>query len=211
MSGADSSGVGFRSRPAVGIPSSARMNEQSLALLEQALEPASREILDFLREVRHATIEELRELIGEPCHMNVLTRIEDDINRQAERVLGAPVLAFEECRADPETHEQVPFSWWLTREAETLASPRAAPDIAADVFVEDRAIVVIAQLPGAREGDIRVAVESERLVLTADAPGCSHYQEIPLPAAVRAGRCRTQYNNQVLRVQLEREHTGDPF
>jgi HSP20 family molecular chaperone IbpA len=183
------------------------MKGESMVRLEQSLEPASRALLQFLREVRHATIEELREVIGESCHMNVLIRIEQDLNRKAEGILGGPLLVFEFSRADPETQETVACSWWLSREVEGLLSPREAM---VDIFVEKESIVVVAQLPGVREEDIRVTVKPELLLLFVDTPGHNHYQEIPIPAPVRTDRIQTRYHNQVLRIELEREDADTP-
>jgi len=209
MSRPQPSGGGPAPPLGTGCSSPRSISEESLARLEHLLEPAGREIVSFLREARHATIEELRQLIGESCHMNVLARIEHDVNRQAELILGGPLLVFEDSRVNPATGERVYASWWLTPEAERALAPGAPRDLPVDVFVEEAAVVVIAQLPGLREEDIQVKAEPERLVLCGDIAGHGRCQEIPLPARVTGARPQVRYNNEVLLVRLERERAND--
>ncbi|MCG2769714.1 MAG: hypothetical protein L6435_15250 [Anaerolineae bacterium] len=174
-----------------------RIEEEHIAEVAQALDPASREMIWYLRENRHAKIEELRQLLGESCHMSVLTRINEVINPTARKMLGVPLLVFESRRADPWTGEVVPFSWWLCREAERR--PRIAPP--ADVFDEGEQVVVVMELAGVEEKDIQVRAEGEWLIVTA---GDRPPWEIALPATVDGKRITTHYHNNVLQVRLEK-------
>jgi len=178
-----------------------RIEEEHIAEVAQALDPASREMIWYLRENGHAKIEELRQLLGESCHMNVLTRINEVINPTARKMLGVPLLVFEPRRTDPWTGEVAPFSWWLCREAERR--PKIAPP--ADVFDEDEQVVVVIELGGVEEEDIQVQAEGERLmVTTGDRPAW----EIALPAAVDGKQINTRYHNNVLQIWLRKKRNS---
>jgi len=175
-----------------------RIELENLEQVAAALDPASAELIWYLWEHGHAKIEELRQAVGAPSHMHVLTRIRETINPVARRILGQPLLIFESRRADPWTGEVVPFSWWLCREAERR--PKIAPP--ADVFDEGEQVVVVMELAEVEEEEIQVQAEGERLIVTAgDRPAW----EIGLPATVDGERITTRYHNNVLQIRLEKK------
>jgi hypothetical protein len=179
------------------VDSSRRIGLKDLERVAAALDPASAELIWHLWEHGHAKIEELRQVVGAPSHMHVLTRIRETINPVARRLLAQPLLVFEPRRTDAWTGEVVPFSWWLCREAERR--PRVTPP--ADVFDEGEQVVVVMELAGGEEEDIQVRVEGEHLVVTA---GDQPAWEIALPAAVDEKRITTRYQNNVLQVWLRK-------
>jgi len=172
-----------------------RIGLDDLEQVAAALDPASGELIWYLWEHGHARIENLRHVVGAPSHMHVLTRIRETINPVARRMLGQPLLVFEPRRTDPWTGEVVPFSWWLCREAERL--PDAAPP--ADVFDEDKEIVVVMELTGVKEDQIQVRAEGNQLVVTA---GDRPPWEIALPAPVNRREIARCYRNNVLQIRL---------
>ena len=136
----------------LGISQKARKGD--LSLLVDALDEKSREILWHLWWHRHAQLDELAELIGASTDMEVLLRLREVINPVAERILGKPILEFNESRVDPITGEKVLFSWWLgldklttglEGEGQPLAGGRSGPLV--DLFDEKDHIMIIAELP----------------------------------------------------------------
>lgn len=72
-----------------------------------------------------------------------------------------------------------------------------------DVFDEEDRIVVIAELPGVAEDEIRAEVRGD--VLRLETVGRRQYQkELPLPSPVDAGSLTRSYNNGVLELRLKK-------
>ena len=110
----------------VGLTLAAIGGAQDLEQVAVNLDPASAELIWYLWEHGHARIEELRQVVGAPSHMHVLTRIRETINPVARRLLGQQLLVFEPRRVDAWTGEVVPFSWWLCKGAERQPAVRGA-------------------------------------------------------------------------------------
>ncbi len=71
----------------------------------------------------------------------------------------------------------------------------------ADVFDEVSEVVVVAELPGASEEEISIAVEDKLLKI--EAKGEIHYaKEIELPAKVQAAPAKKVYRNGLLEIRL---------
>lgn len=122
----------------LGSPSA---GEKALDCVFSAIDEKSRAILWYLWWKRHASISELRDLVGAAQDYDVLRRLTDVINKAAVAALGKPVVAFETSRIDPATGEQVLFSWWFL-ETEQSALP------ALDVLEEEGNVTIIAQVQG---------------------------------------------------------------
>jgi len=178
------------------------IREGDLKRVVEALDPASAQIVWYLWENRHAKIEELKRLLGESSHMNVLVRIRETINPTARKILGRPILVFERARMDYTTGERILYSWWLSGDAERrlLEGERLV-----DIFDEGNHILVIVELVGFEEKGIQLAVEGETLVVKAEAPGRSVHEEIPLSPQVDGQRFRAGYHNNMLQVRFEKE------
>ena len=187
-----------KAAPEKEVDSGRRIGLEELEQVAAALDPASAEMIWYLREHGHAKIEELRQVAGAPSHMHTLTRIRETINPIAHRILGQPLLVFESRRTDPWAGEVVPFSWWLCREAER--QPRITPP--ADVFDEGERLVVVMELAGVEEEDIQVQAEGEWLIVTTgDRPAW----EIALPSTAEGKAITSHYQNNVLQVWLEKQ------
>lgn len=186
-------------------PVGKEIGEGDLRRVVEALDPASAQIVWHLWENRHAKIEELRRVLGESSHMNVLVRIKEAINPTALKILGRPILVFERARIDRSSGERILYSWWLSGDAERrpIEGERLV-----DIFDEGDHILVIVELVGFEEKGIRLAVEDETFVVEAEAPGRSVHEEIPLPLRVDGQRLKASYRNNMLQVRFEKEETG---
>jgi len=177
-------------------------HQETVDRVMQELDSQSREIVGYLWENRHATIDELAELIAAPTHMAVLLKIRGVINPTAERITGSSLLSFQRSGVDPLTGEKVLFSWWVI--APTRAAERARTAMLVDVFDEGDRIDVIAELAGVREEDLVLTVAGDTLTLDAEGPEREYHEEIVLPAQVRVDSMTKTYTNSVLAVSLEK-------
>jgi HSP20 family protein len=72
-----------------------------------------------------------------------------------------------------------------------------------DIFDEDSEIVITAELPGVLEGEIKISVEGD--VMMIETEGERYYaKEILLPEAVSVESLRQSYNNGVLEVRIKK-------
>jgi HSP20 family protein len=74
-----------------------------------------------------------------------------------------------------------------------------------DVFDEEDYILVIAELPGVSEDEIKVEVAGDILNLTASDKDRKYAKEILLPSKVKSDPMKTSYKNGILEVTLEKE------
>ena len=73
-----------------------------------------------------------------------------------------------------------------------------------DVFDEDDAVSVIAELPGVEEKDIQTEVKGDTLELSTTTKGRRYAMEIQLPCAVDEGKVDFIYKNGVLEIKLRK-------
>jgi HSP20 family molecular chaperone IbpA len=116
----------------------------NLTELLEVLDERSRAILWHLWWHRHAEIAELRDVIDAGDDFEVLFRLKEVINQQAQRLWGRPVASFEKSRIDPLSGDKVLFSWWFLDKENIPVSDGNKPLI--DVFNEKNDVTVIAQL-----------------------------------------------------------------
>jgi HSP20 family molecular chaperone IbpA len=178
------------------------IDQETVDTVMQELDPQSREIVSYLWENRHATIDELAELIAAPTHMAVLLKIRGVINPTAERITGSPLLAFQRSKLDPLTGEKALFSWWVITPAR--AAERARTGLLVDLFDEGDRIDVVVELAGVREENFVLTVAGDTLTLDAEGPEGRHHEEIVLSAEVRVDSMTRTYTNNVLAVSLEK-------
>jgi HSP20 family protein len=74
-----------------------------------------------------------------------------------------------------------------------------------DVFDEEDHILVIAELPGVSEDEIKVEVTGDILNLTASDKDRKYAKEILLPSKVKSDSMKTSYKNGILEVTLGKE------
>jgi HSP20 family protein len=74
-----------------------------------------------------------------------------------------------------------------------------------DVFDEEDHILVIAELPGVSENEIKIEVAGDILNLTASDKDRKYAREILLPGKVKSESMKTSYNNGILEITLDKE------
>ena len=74
-----------------------------------------------------------------------------------------------------------------------------------DVFDEEDHILVIAELPGVSENEIKIEVAGDILNLIASDKDRKYAKEILLPGKVKPESIKTTYNNGILEITLEKE------
>lgn len=73
-----------------------------------------------------------------------------------------------------------------------------------DVFDEDDVLVVIAELPGVENDDLRIEVKGDILELSAEAKERKYSKEVLLPSRVDAKSIESSYKNGVLELRLKK-------
>jgi len=105
----------------------------------------SKAILWHLYQRRHANIVELSEAVR-ASHYEVLSRLEEVIIPESRRILGEPIVKFEQSRMDITSGEKICFSWWIEDE-----SPVSSNNV--ELFHEGEKILIIAGLPDVKLPD----------------------------------------------------------
>jgi len=74
-----------------------------------------------------------------------------------------------------------------------------------DIFDEEEHILVIAELPGVSEGQIKIEIAGDILNLTASNRDRKYAKEILLPSKVKPQPVKSSYKNGILEITLEKE------
>ena len=74
-----------------------------------------------------------------------------------------------------------------------------------DIFDEEERILVIAELPGVSEGQIKIEIAGDILNLTASNRDRKYAKEILLPSKVKPQPVKSSYKNGILEITLEKE------
>ena len=176
-------------------------DENAVDKVAKGLDMYCSEIIWYLWEHRHVSIDELAQFVDAPNHMDVLLKIKGIINPLAQAVIGRPILTFERSRIDYETGEKVLFQWWLAGRKQTEEEKE---EVLADIFDEGEHLTVVMELLGVREEDIQVQVDGDKLTVLAASPDREYHEEIPLPPTANTEGFTTRYNNNILEVRLEK-------
>jgi len=181
------------------------IDEETVNEVAEELDSVSQEILWYLWQNGHATIDELAGLVLAPTHMDVLLRIREVINPAAEKIIGNQILSFEKSKIDPETGEKILFSWWpIGRRQE-----KRRKETFLDMFDEEDHIDIIMELPGVQEKDILLEIGKDKLSVTANTLDKKYDEKISLPAEVNPKQFTKKYNNSMLEIKLEKSTNTD--
>lgn len=176
------------------------IRQENIERIIQEMDPQSRAITFYLWENRFATIDELASICGAPNHMDVLLKIEEIINPLSKKIIGAPLLAFERSKIDPETGKTVLFSWWL---AEADKGDERG-DSLVDLFDEGDYLRIVIELSGVDEESIQLKVHHRELILSAQSPEKRYMERVSLPASVIPDITHQRYKNGILEVRLKK-------
>jgi hypothetical protein len=110
--------------------------------LMEGWDDKSKAILWYIYQKRYANIVELSEAVC-ASHYEVLSRLEEVIIPQSRRILGHPIVRFEQSKMDIGSGKKVCFSWWIADEIPVLSNN-------VELFQEDKRILIIANLPDVR-------------------------------------------------------------
>lgn len=73
-----------------------------------------------------------------------------------------------------------------------------------DVLDGGAHLIIVAELPGVKEDDIKLSVEGGVLTISADTPTMKYRREVLLPSPVKTDLIETSYKSGVLEVKLEK-------
>jgi len=79
-----------------------------------------------------------------------------------------------------------------------------------DVIDEDKAVRVVAEIPGVKKEDIDLRVENHTLYIRVDTEMRKYYKEVTLPADIEISGVKASYNNGVLEVTLPKKTAEKP-
>jgi len=162
-----------------------------------SLDEKSRRIITYILRERHAGIRELSNLIGASSDMEVLMRIKDIINPKAQKIIGKPIITFEQSRTDFLTGEKILFSWWTNEEAGSVDN-----EYSIEVMEEENLLRIIAALPP-QEENVDITVADSILIIS----GEKYHREVPLFCPVENAAEKILHNG-VLEVKLTKLWNG---
>jgi HSP20 family molecular chaperone IbpA len=158
-----------------------------------SVDEKSRRIITYILRERHAGIKELSSLISASSDMEVLMRIKDIINPKAQKIIGKPIITFEQYKTDFLTGEKILFSWWTSEEADSVDD-----EYSVEVMEEENLLRIIAALP-LQEENVDVTVADSILIIS----GEKYHREIPLFCPVEKAAEKILHNG-VLEVKLNK-------
>jgi HSP20 family molecular chaperone IbpA len=158
-----------------------------------SVDEKSRRIITYILRERHAGIRELSNLINASSDMEVLMRIRDAINPKAQKLMGKPLITFEQSKTDFLTGERILFSWWTNEEADSVDD-----EYSVEVMEEEKLLRIIAALPP-QEENVDITVADYILIIS----GEKYYREVPLFCPVENAAEKILHNG-VLEVKLNK-------
>lgn len=177
-----------------------RFNQETINNIMQSLDPASKIIVTYLWQNKHAAIDELAVLYGSPSHMHILLKIKEVINPLAEKITGYPLLVFEESRIDPENGRKIMFNWWIADEERR----NLRREFFLDLFDEGDLIRIVMEIYGVCQEDIRLEVNKNNLVVSVNSAEEKVLEEIILPCEVKTDEVNKEYKNGILEIKLRK-------
>jgi HSP20 family protein len=77
-----------------------------------------------------------------------------------------------------------------------------------DVIEEDKALVIVAELPGVEKDDINLQVTDDHLTISVNKSNRKHHKGLTLPARVDPKSAGATYKNGVLEIKLKKMETA---
>lgn len=85
---------------------------------------------------------------------------------------------------------------------EPILKPKEPP---VDIFDEKGHLMVIAELPGVEENDIKLELKDNKLIISAHRANRRYYKEIELPYTPKSTEFEKVYRNGVLEIRIKKE------
>ncbi len=177
----------------------------TLEKISEQLDSDGRDILWYLWEKGHATINRLAEVIQAPHHTHVLMVIRDTINPVAEKVLGYPILSFEKRRLDADTGEIITFRWWFIGKKERFLPNE---ERLVDIFDEGEQIRVIMEVKRITPDDLKLDFHGDQVTVRCHKIGASLRVELPLGARVSPEGYELRIRNNLLEIRFNKDSFG---
>lgn len=177
------------------------INQEGIDKIVKELDSDSQNILLFVWQNRHATMDELASLYNAPNHMDVLHRVKNIINPASQKLIGFPALVFERSKIDEATGKKVMFNWWIIG-GDKLRKDREKSLL--DIFDEGDHLNIVMELKGVREEDILLGIDEDKLTLSCKTPESNYYEEVSLPSKVDSEGITKKYHNNILEVGLQK-------
>lgn len=175
-----------------------RVDAEDILGVAGALTPQAADLLLYLWERGHATVDELVEVTGLSSHMEVIVLLKKEVNPALEKRLGKPLVEFMNSRRDPVTRETVQNSWWLSgrRPIGELPQPGSI-----DVFDEGCYVRVVIEPVRITDDELSVGLVGDRLVVSSGGDK-GREKSIPLPPEFSWGDISYSLNNGVLDINV---------
>jgi HSP20 family protein len=78
-----------------------------------------------------------------------------------------------------------------------------------DIFDESDYLLIIAEVPGIELEDVRLDLQDDILIFTADRDSIKYRKELLLPTSFAAGQMGSTCRNGILEIRLNKENTKD--
>jgi HSP20 family molecular chaperone IbpA len=78
------------------------------------------------------------------------------------------------------------------------------PEPLVDVLQEKDEVIVVAEVAGFKKENVKIHVENQRLILSANASDRKYYKSLNLPIGVISDKIRTKHKNGVLEIRLKK-------
>lgn len=179
-----------------------KIDGKALNRISRKLDGTGKEILWYLWRNKHATIDELAELVAAPTHMHVLLKIKEVMNPLAKSMFGSPLLVFERSKIDYESGQKILFSWWLAERKPSWGGKTDESPI--DIFDEGDHLTIVMELRDVRDEEIQLRLGKDGRSLRIATSDKRYIRRIPLPTRVDARSCTKRYNNGILQVELKK-------
>jgi HSP20 family molecular chaperone IbpA len=78
------------------------------------------------------------------------------------------------------------------------------PEPLVDVLQEKDEVIIVAEVAGFKKENVKIHVENQRLILSANASDRKYYKSLNLPIGVISDKIRTKHKNGVLEIRLKK-------
>ena len=147
-----------------------------------------------------------------PAFKERLKKIDEEVER---RLKESPLKRTEEARPShipmgipPGARGKVAKRKRFVKESSEPTRPQGPPptpkERPVDIFDEKDYVKIIAEIPGAKESDIKIDLIKDNLAISVDTPDRKYHQKLKLPCEPK-GKLEKTYRNGILEIQITKE------